>query len=87
MKRWQLWVSAYLISVPLPYLILNWLGIQLAYEHLGFWLVQLYAFPLWLISEPLGVPAPWVTLSMYWALVLSIVGLWAISGRRSRVYG
>jgi hypothetical protein len=84
MSRWQVLISAYLLSVPLPWLILQWLGIDLQYEQAAFWLVSLYSFPLWLVSEPLGVPALWVTLSLYWALALAIVVGWEILRRHAR---
>jgi hypothetical protein len=84
MSRWQLWISAYLLSVPLPLLMVQWLGIDLPYEQAAFWLVSLYSFPLWLVSEPLGVPAPWVTVTIYWALALAIVVTWEMLRRRAR---
>lgn len=84
MSRWRVLTSAYLLSVPLPFLVLQGLGIELAYEQAAFWLVSFYSFPLWLVSEPLGVPAPWVTVSLYWALALTIVVVWEVLRRRAR---
>lgn len=81
---WRILISAYLLSVPLPYLCLRLLGIQLPYEHVAFWLVALYSFPLWLVGEPLGEPMAWFTLAIYWTLALAIVVTWKALRRRAQ---
>lgn len=74
--RWQVLAFGYLLSVPLPALIMEAAGVTLQYEYISFWLVQLYTIPLWIISEPLGAPGFWGVAALYWAAVALGIGLW-----------
>jgi hypothetical protein len=75
-KWWRVLALGYLLSVPLPALILEAAGVALQYEHISFWVVQLYTFPLWIISEPLGAPRLVGIATLYWAAVALGIGVW-----------
>lgn len=84
MRRWEILVSAYLLTVPLPYFVMEGLGIRLEYEQISWWLVGLYSAPLWLISEPLRpLPIP-VVACIWWALALPVIGAWTSWRRQGR---
>ncbi len=74
--------SAYLLTVPFPYLAVQALEIRLDYEQIGFWLVELYSAPLWLISEAFHQLSMTILVCIYWALTVSLVGAWAYWKRR-----
>ena len=81
MRRRHFVLIAYLLSVPLPGLIAEMLGIELPYEQAAFWLVALYMLPMSVVSELLGIPFFPAGALVYWAVVLVVLGAWAYSHR------
>lgn len=87
MKYWQIILLTYLLSVPLPAIIMEALGIRLYYEQISFWLVGLYTLPLWLISEALSVDSLTAAIVLHWAAVAAGAGAWLYLRARFRAAG
>jgi hypothetical protein len=72
MKRWQKVLMAYLISAPIPPVIVGALGV--GYENISFWLAQIYGLPFWLSAELTGSYG--LGLTVYVLVVGASLGLW-----------
>jgi hypothetical protein len=85
MKRWQIILVAYLVSVPIPFFVMKALGLVIYKEQAIWWFAMLYMSPMGLVGEALGARSLSTAALIYWALAISCIAGWIYFRRRAHM--
>lgn len=84
MKRWQIVLIVYLLSVPIPSLIMQVFAIELYYEQTIWWVFVIHMLPMGFIGTAMGARTLGMMALSYWMIAVPLIAACFYVGRRRR---
>lgn len=79
MKAWRLLLLGYLLTAPLPALVVEAAHIRLYYEQIEWWLVGVYSAPVVALAARLGLGSLGTASLIYWLGLLLVWLVWRLA--------